>query len=122
MTDTIDTLRTTITKLEKKIATYGRLVDADTDHINMLVTALRSIRDEPPTSPRHAQIIAMQALSPITTKQREVADRLVEDIKHMTEADYAEMRENLREENEYMAEKEKAQKPTREQMQREFNI
>ncbi len=58
----------------------------------------------------------------ITTKQKEVADQLIEHIKNMTEEDYDEIRENIRKENEYMAKKEAAQKPTREQMQREYNI
>ncbi len=58
----------------------------------------------------------------ITAKQKEIADGLVKDIKNMTDAAFAEIRENIRKENEYMAEKEKAQKPTREQMQREYTI
>ncbi len=55
----------------------------------------------------------------VTDKQREVAERLVEGIKDM---DLDVVRDNIRKENEYMAKKRKAQKPTREQMQRRFNI
>ena len=55
----------------------------------------------------------------VTKKQREIAERLIADLKNI---DPEVIRQNIREENEYMAEKEKAQRPTREQMQREFNI
>jgi len=55
----------------------------------------------------------------VTKKQREIAERLIADLKNI---DPEVIRQNIREENEYMAEKEKAQRPTRDQMQREFNI
>jgi hypothetical protein len=58
----------------------------------------------------------------ITAEQIEIAERLVESIKNMTQADYDQIRENIRKENEYMAKKEAAQKPTREQMQLEYTI
>ena len=58
----------------------------------------------------------------VTDEQKEIAERLVEGMRNMTQADYDQIRENIREENEYFRRKEIAQRPTREQMQREYNI
>lgn len=58
----------------------------------------------------------------ITNKQKEVAEKLAASIKEQTKEDIERIRKNIRKENEYMAEIEKAQKPTREQMQREYTI
>jgi len=55
----------------------------------------------------------------VTDKQREVAERLVETLKDI---DPEEIRQHIREENEYFRRKKEAQTPTREQMQRRFNI
>lgn len=55
----------------------------------------------------------------ITKKQREIAADLVE---VMQDLDPEEIRQHIREENAYMKRKEEAQKPTREQMEKEFNI
>jgi hypothetical protein len=55
----------------------------------------------------------------VTEQQKEIAERLVESLKDI---DPEEIRQNIREENEYMKRKEEAQKPTRDQMQRRFNI
>jgi len=57
---------------------------------------------------------------PVTQKQKEIAARLVELIKNdpdMTET----LRQNIAKENEYMAKYCKHHKPTREQMQAEYN-
>jgi len=55
----------------------------------------------------------------VTKKQKEVAEQLIASLKDI---DPEEIRQNIREENEYMKRQEEAQKPTREQMQRRFNI
>lgn len=55
----------------------------------------------------------------LTKKQIEIAERLTEAVKTI---DIEEVRKHIREENEYMKRKEAAQKPTREQMQQEYNI
>lgn len=55
----------------------------------------------------------------VTDKQKEIAGNLVELLKDI---DPEEIRENIREENEYCRQQEEAQRPTHEQMQREFTI
>ena len=55
----------------------------------------------------------------VTDEQKRVADELLEWIKDL---DPEVIRQNIREENEYFKRKEEAQRPTREQMQREYNI
>ena len=55
----------------------------------------------------------------VTKKQREVAEELTNALKDI---DLEEIRENIREENEYFKRKEQAQKPTREQMQQPYDL
>jgi len=55
----------------------------------------------------------------ITKKQKEIADALVRDLKDI---DPEEIRKHIHEENELMKEQEERQRPTREQMEREFTI
>ena len=55
----------------------------------------------------------------LTDKQIEIAERLIEGVKDI---DPEMVRQHIREENEYCRRQEEAQKPTREQMQRRFNI
>jgi len=47
---------------------------------------------------------------------------LIAGIKELTQEDIDLIHENIRKEDEYMAKKEAAQRPTREQMQREYTI
>lgn len=55
----------------------------------------------------------------VTKKQKDIAADLVESLQDIIPE---EILEHIREENERMKRKEEAQKPTREQMGREFNI
>lgn len=56
----------------------------------------------------------------ITKAQKMIADRLVRQLRRKDMVE--EVREEIRKENEYMSKKEKAQKPTREQMQRPYDL
>ena len=58
---------------------------------------------------------------PITQKQKDVAKRVQQHIKNVGGKWRAEILANVRKENEYMAEKEKAQTPTRKQMETPYN-
>jgi len=59
-------------------------------------------------------------MSKVTKGQKMLADRLIRQLKRKEMVE--EVREEIRKENEYMEKQEKAQKPTREQMQRPFDI
>ena len=59
-------------------------------------------------------------LMAITKAQKMIADRLVRQLRRKDMVE--EVREEIRKENEYMSKKEKAQKPTREQMQRPYDL
>jgi len=59
-------------------------------------------------------------MAKVTKAQKFVADRLIRRLKRADMVE--EVREEIRKENEYMAKKEKAQKPTREQMQRPYDL
>ena len=58
---------------------------------------------------------------PITQKQKDIAKRVRKHIKNMDGKWRAEILANVRKENKYMADKEKAQTPTRKQMQAPYN-
>lgn len=57
----------------------------------------------------------------ITQKQKDISARVRQHIKNVGGKWRAEILANVRKENEYMRKKEKAQEPTREQMQRPYN-
>jgi hypothetical protein len=56
----------------------------------------------------------------ITHRQKQIAARLVRQLKRKDMVE--EVREEIRKENEYMREKEEAQKPTRKQMETPFDL
>ena len=55
----------------------------------------------------------------VTDKQKEIAEQLIAGLKDL---DPEVVRQHIREENEYCRRQEEAQRATREQMQRRFNI
>lgn len=58
----------------------------------------------------------------LTEQHFKVAAKLVESIRNMSEADIEEIRDNIRRENEAASEEERIQKPTRQQMEKEFDL
>ena len=58
----------------------------------------------------------------ITQKQKDVAARVCQHIKNAGGAWREQIRKNVQKENEYMAKKEKAQRPTRKQMETPYDI
>jgi hypothetical protein len=55
----------------------------------------------------------------VTAKQKKIAEQLIASLKDI---DPEVIRQHIREENEYCRRQEEAQRPTREQMQREYDI